>query len=164
MAFYVLKPEAAGDFGPNTIYIDMRARPILVKKFHYEFSCWQGDPIVEAVSCFIVTEAARDKITEIGATGASFGPVEVSTTYPFDIVCKGIELPTFYWLQITGKYGQDDFGFVVARGAYLVISDQVLGAFLELGMSHGQLVELEHWNGDDGTRYRRAREWVGGFE
>jgi hypothetical protein len=162
MKYYVLKPEAAGDFGPNTIFIDMRARPALVKKFHYEFSCWLGDPIVEAVTSFIVTEAARDKIIEMGATGAAFDSVEISTTYPFEVVCKGVQLPTFVWLQITGKYGEDDFGFVVERGAYLVISDRVLHAFLELGLHQGQLVELEHWKGDEGTQYRRAREWSGG--
>lgn len=82
MRYYVLEPEVAGNFGKHTIFVDQKARPPLVERFHYEFNIWLGDPILEAICCYIVTEPVRDKILSLDATGVSFGPVEVSTTYP----------------------------------------------------------------------------------
>jgi hypothetical protein len=65
MTYFVLDPEAAGGFGPATTG-DLRARPPLLEKFNYEFDVWLGDPLLEAVSTFIVTDRFRE--TSIGSS------------------------------------------------------------------------------------------------
>jgi putative Mn2+ efflux pump MntP len=60
MKWYVVEPEVAGGFGPNSI-LDPSVRPPLVTRFNYEFDVWLGDPILEAIGCFIVTQSLRRK-------------------------------------------------------------------------------------------------------
>lgn len=156
MAFFFLKPEVAGNFGSNTIFVDRKARPPLVKKLHYEFNVWMGDPIVETVCCYIVTETMRNVLVAMKATGASFEDVEVSTVYPFEEVCKGRTLPSFYWLKVSGVAGVDDFGYS-SHGAYLVVSERILDALIESGMSHCDLVELDNWKTGEETVFRQKK-------
>ena len=140
MKYYVLEPEVAGNFGGNTIFIDRSARPPLVKRFHYEFNVWLGDPILEAVCCYIVTESLRNQILSLEAVGVSFGPVEVSTTYPFHEVSKNRELPAFVWLQVNGRAGLDDFGYSLAHT--LVVSDRILNILRDAGMKHCDVADF----------------------
>lgn len=140
MKYYVLEPEVAGSFGGNTIFVDRKARPPLVERFHYEFNVWLGDPILEAVCCYIVTEPLRDQILLLEAAGMSFGPVEVSTTYPFDEVSRKRELPAFVWLQVNGRAGLDDFGYSSAHT--LVVSDRILNILRDAGMKHCEVADF----------------------
>lgn len=156
MAFFVLKPEVAGSFGSNTIFVDRKARPPLVEKLHYEFNVWMGDPIVETVCCYIVTEPTRNALVAMQVTGASFEEVEVSTVYPFEEVCKGHTLPSFKWLKVSGAAGVDDFGYS-SHGAYLVVSERILDTLIEAGMSHCDLVELDNWKGGKEAKFRQKK-------
>ena len=156
MRYYVLKPEVGGGFGPETTFVDRKARPPVIAKLHYEFNVWLGDPIVETVCIYIVTESVRDKIVAMRATGASFDPVVISTTYPFEEISKHRNLPAFVWLRVTGFGGHDDFGYGPSNDAYLVVSEPILDMFLESGMSHCDFIEMDEWKGEE-SPFRRTK-------
>lgn len=156
MNYHVLKPEVAGSFGPNTIFVDRKARPPLLKKLHYEFNVWLGDPILETVCCYIVTGQVRNKIIAMQATGASFDEVEVSTVYPFEEICRGCILPSFTWLKVTGLGGADDFGYT-SHDAFLVVYERVLDALVEAGMSHYEIAEFESWKDGKETPFLQGK-------
>jgi hypothetical protein len=142
--FYAIKPEVAGGAGPNTVFIDPRARPPLIEKFNYEFYGWLGDPILVTVCTFIVTEPVRDSLLAINATGVSFAHVEVSKSGEFQDLYPGRNLPPFVWMQVTGRSG-DDLSYTSDHA--LVVSESVLDILLKCGMSYGKFVELERWKG-----------------
>jgi hypothetical protein len=152
--FYALKAEVAGGVGPKTIFIDPRARPPLIEKFNYEFFGWSGDPILETVCSYIVTEPVRDRILAFNATGVSFGEVEVSKSGEFMDLYPSRELPPFVWLQMTGRAGDDISYYDHA----LVLSEPVLDILLDCGMSHGKFVELERWKGSRKKSSLRTRK------
>jgi hypothetical protein len=104
--------------------MDRSVHPPIVSRLHYEFAGWSGDVLLASFPCFIVTEDAMNKLLEIGATGARFADVEVTTTYPFREHYPDRQLPKFVWLQVTGRAGHDDFG--LARKIRLVISERTL--------------------------------------
>lgn len=139
MNYYVLDPEVAGGFGPNTIFADLSTRPPRVTRFHYEFDGWSGDPLVTTVCCFIVTESLKEKILALRATGVAFGEVEVSTSSEFEEFCPGVKLPKFVWLQVTGNAGEDDFGM---SRIDLVVSQRVLELLKNAGMAHCDIAEF----------------------
>ena len=140
MKYYALEPEVAGCFGDNTIFVDRMARPPRVTKFHYEFDVWLGDPLLEAVGCFIVLQSLQGKILMLGATGAAFGEVEVSASEDFEELCPGCRLPKFVWLQVPGRAGKDDFG--LSSQHLLVVSQPILDLFKDAGMSHCEITEF----------------------
>src|SRR5580704_16691696 len=76
MTYFILEPEVAGSFGPATAG-DLRATPPLIEKFNYEFDTWLGDPLLEALCTFIVTDRLKDRLIEARASGIAFGDVEV---------------------------------------------------------------------------------------
>lgn len=136
----MLEPEVAGGFGPGSV-LDHRLRPPRVEKFNYEFDVWLGDPLLEAVSCFIVTEDLGDKILAIRATGVAFGDVEISKSGEFEDLYGNRQLPKFVWLQVTGRAGQDDFG--LSRTHCLVVSEGILFLLKEEGMSHCDISDFD---------------------
>ena len=144
MAYYALEPEVAGGFGPNTVFLDVKARPPLIAKFNYEFDVWLGDPLLEAVGCYIVMETLREKIGTVQASGVSFGPVEISKSGQFQDLYPDVALPSFLWLQVTGNAGQDDFGLSrIASRTRLVVSGQILKILEEAGMSHCEIAPFD---------------------
>ncbi len=100
MKYYILEPEVAGGFGPNAILDDPSGHPPRVREFHYEFSGWLLDPLLETTGCFIVTESLKQKIEALQLTGMAFGQVEVSKSREFEDVYPDRELPSFAWLKI----------------------------------------------------------------
>jgi hypothetical protein len=139
MKYYALQPEVAGGFGPHSV-IDTKTRPLLITKFNYEFDVWLGDPLLEAVGCFIVTESLQTQIAAMNATGVSFGTVEVTRSGQFEDRYPGRQLPEFVWLKVLGKAGRDDFGLSPTHD--LVVSDRILHLFIEQGMSHSDIKEF----------------------
>ena len=109
MPYFILEPEVAGTLGPATTG-DLRARPPLLEKFNYEFDTWLGDPLLEALSTFIVTDGLKEALKEARASGVAFGDVEVTKAGIFLDLYGDRPLPAFSWLQITGRAGTDDFG------------------------------------------------------
>lgn len=160
MGYYVLKPEVAGGFGRDTIFGDRTARPPVIKRLHYEFRGWLGDPLLTAVACYIVTNKVRDKLVKMGATGVSFAEVEISTSDEFNewqLLHPGRSLPPFVWLQITGTAGSDDFGYTTSNGHCMVVSERVLDLLINCGMTHCKMVELEDWKGRTADNFRRQK-------
>ena len=137
MNYYLVEPEAPGGFGPNSFFFDVKARPPRIDRFDYEFDIWPRDPIVEAVACYIVTEALRERIAALHPTGVSFGPVDISRSGEFEDRYPNYELPKFVWLQVTGNAGQDDFGLSPTHS--LVVSERVLRVLKAAGMVHADI-------------------------
>ena len=90
MTYFVLEPEGASWFGPATTG-DLRARPPQIEKFNYEFDTWLGDPLLEALSTFIVTDHLKERLIEAHASGVAFGDVEVTKAGIFlDLYATGL--------------------------------------------------------------------------
>jgi hypothetical protein len=138
--YYALEPEVAGGFGPHSV-LNPKVRPLDVNRFHYEFDVWLGDPLLEAVGCFIVTEPLRQMIAEMHATGMSFGDVEISKSPQFDDLYPNRPLPDFVWLKVLGKAGRDDFGLSPNHG--LVVSERILNLLKGEGMSHSEITAFD---------------------
>jgi hypothetical protein len=138
MTYHIVEPEVAGGWGENTV-ADSSTHPPRVSKLHYRFDGWLGDAILESFPCYIATEEAKRKIETIGATGVQFADVEVSVSEQFKDLYGDRQIPKFRWLQILGKAGQDDFGILPAPDLRLVISDRILEALRQLGISHATI-------------------------
>ena len=140
MTYFILEPEAAGGFGPTTTG-NLRARPPLLEKFNYEFDVWLGDPLLEAVSTFIVTDRLKVRLIEAHATGVGFGDVEVTKSGIFLDFYGDRPLPPFSWLQITGRAGKDDFG--LSSSGYLIVSERMMNLLNAFGLKHCDVSEYD---------------------
>jgi hypothetical protein len=140
MTYFVLEPEVAGGFGPATTG-DLRARPPQLEKFNYEFDVWLGDPLLEAVSTFIVTDRLKDRLIEAHASGVAFGDVEVTKAGIFLDMNGDRPLPAFSWLQITGRAGKDDFG--LSSSGLLVVSERMMNLLKAFGLNHCDVSEYD---------------------
>ena len=141
MRYFSIEPEVAGSSEGDNSVMDRSVHPPIVSRLHYVFSGWSGDVLLTSFPCFIVTEDAMKKLVEIGATGARFADVEVTTTYPFREFYPDTKLPRFAWLQVTGQAGRDDFG--LARKIRLVVSERVLDALKRLQLTDALIEPFE---------------------
>jgi hypothetical protein len=140
MTYFVLEPEAAGMFGPATTG-NLRVRPPLLEIFNYEFDTWLGDPLLEALSNFIVTDRLKERLIEAHASGIAFGDVEVTKSDIFLDFYGDRPLPAFSWLQITGRAGKDDFG--LSSSGYLIVSERMMNLFKAFGLNHCDISEYD---------------------
>jgi len=143
--YFVLQPEVAGGTGPKTVFIDRCASPPAIAHLNYQFDGWLGDPILETVRSFIVTEPLKERLELVNASGISFAPVEVSKSGEFEDIYPNRDLPLFVWLQVHGQAGQDDFGYKPDH--VLVVSERILDILKESGMSNCDTTRLEDWKG-----------------
>ena len=140
MTYFILEPEVAGDFGPATTG-DWRARPPRFEKFNYEFDTWPCDPILEALSTFIVTDRLKERLIEAHASGVAFGDVEVTKAGIFLDLYGDRPLPAFCWLQITGRAGKDDFGLSSSRR--LVVSERMMNLLKAFELTYCEVSEYD---------------------
>src|SRR5579872_441205 len=140
MTYFTLEPEVAGGFGPTTKG-NLRGTPPRVEKFNYEFDVWLGDPLLEAVSTFIVTDRLKDRLIEAHASGIAFGDVEVTKSGEFLDLYGDRPLPAFSWLQITGRAGEDDFGLSSSR--HLIVSQRMMNLLKAFGLNHCDVSEYD---------------------
>ena len=140
MTYFVLEPEVAGGFGPATTG-NLKVRPPQLEKFNYEFDVWPGDPLVEAVRNFIVTDGLKDALIEAHASGVAFGDVEVTKSGIFLDMNGDRPLPAFSWLQITGRAGKDDFGLSSSR--LLVVSERIMNLLNAFGLKYCDVSEYD---------------------
>jgi hypothetical protein len=140
MTYFVLEPEVAGGFGPATTG-SLNVRPPQLEKFNYEFDVWPGDPLVEAVRNFIVTDGLKEALIEARASGVAFGDVEVTKSGIFLDMNGDRPLPAFSWLQITGRAGKDDFGRSSSRR--LVVSERIMNLLNAFGLNHCEVSEYD---------------------
>jgi hypothetical protein len=139
MRYFELEPEVGGFFGPASVVADVTKRPPIVSKFNYEFDTWLGDPILEALCAFIVTDDLKERLAAAGASGVSFGTVEITKSDIFEMLKPDFTLPAFSWLQVVGKPGADDFG--LSEAFMLVVSERILELLKQAGMKHCTIVE-----------------------
>jgi len=121
--YYYIEPEVSGGIGRSSI-IDTSFHPPIVKKLNFEFDGWLGDDLIETFPCFIVSENLKNRIHQSKLTGFKFNDVEITKSDTFNELYENKTLPNFYWLQITGKAGQHDFG--IASDFRLVVSSDAL--------------------------------------
>ena len=107
MRYFNVEPEVAGGLGSLTV-MDRSVHPPNVSRLHYRFDGWLGDVVLEAFPCFIVSEAAKEKLESLGATGALFDTVEITTSEQFQEMYPNRKLPLFAWLRVRGMPGQQD--------------------------------------------------------
>jgi len=141
MKYYILEPEVAGGLGQNAD-LDRSVHPPRVTRFHYQFDGWLGDPLLETVASFIVTDGLKEKIKTMQASGAKFGDVEISKSGEFEDFFPNRGLPQFAWLQVNGNAGRDDFG--LSRTHRLVVSERILDLLRTEGMSHCDISEFNN--------------------
>jgi hypothetical protein len=141
MTYFELEPEAAGMFGDATTG-DLRVRPPLIEKFNYEFDTWPHDPILEAISTFIVTDRLKEALIEAHASGVAFGDVETTRSGIFLDMNGDRPLPAFSWLKITGRAGTDDFG--LSSSGLLVVSERIMDLIKTFGLNYCGVSEYDH--------------------
>ena len=126
-----LEPEVAAAFGDGTV-LDTSVHSPRVHKLHLLFEGWLGDCLIECFPCFAVTTEARHGIESAGLSGVCLQDVLVSKSEQFEELYPRCQLPTFYWLQITGVAGQEDFG--IAEDYRLVVSSRALQVLQVFGL------------------------------
>lgn len=134
--FFLIKPEVAGNIADSD-FIDRSARPPIVQKLRYQFDGWSGDDLITSIATFIVTKRLRAGIEREGITGASFADVETSTSDQFKELYGEKQLPKFYWMQIKGKLGEDDFS--MSPKNRLVISLNALSLLKQFQISNAEV-------------------------
>lgn len=139
--FFLIEPEVAGGLGAHTV-IDRSVHPPVVQRLHFQLDGWLGDVVLESFPVFIVTEDVKRALLQIGATGVSFGGVEVTITDQFQQLYPDRRLPAFVWLKPEGKAGHDDIA--VAADGRLIISQRVLDLLQALGLSHALVEPLSN--------------------
>jgi len=127
--YYYVEPEISGGIGASSI-MDNSCHPPIVKKLNYEFDGWLGDDIIESFPCFVISEKLKIELEEHSLSGFSLDDVEITKSEKFTDLHPNKDLPTFYWLKISGKAGKDDFG--IAEDFRLVISEKTLSIFKKI--------------------------------
>ena len=122
MYFYI-ESEISGGLGENSV-IDTTVHPPIVSKLHYQFDGWSGDELLESFPCFIVTATLSKELEKERLSGFRLCSMEVSKSEQFHELYPGKILPHFYWLNITGAAGTDDFG--IAADHRLVVSKRAI--------------------------------------
>jgi len=137
---YYIEPEVSGSIGEKSI-IDNTSYPPLVKRLNYEFDGWLGDDIIESFPCFVVSEKLKIELEEHSLSGFSLDDVEITKSEKFTDLHPNKDLPTFYWLKISGKAGKDDFG--IAEDFRLVISEKTLSIFKKNKIDHADIEKFQ---------------------
>ncbi|MFN8816645.1 MAG: hypothetical protein ACK5ZV_07910 [bacterium] len=136
--FFTICPEVAGGFGENTI-LDRLSGRTRVHHLHYVFDGWMGDELLERTPCFIVTERLGREIEQAGLSGMKYDKVEVSTSEVCEELHPGLQLPSFLWLKVEGRPGEDDFG--IGSDLRLVVSTRALDLLKRNGVSEAERAE-----------------------
>jgi hypothetical protein len=145
MRYVCVIPEIAGEHGENSVF-DRSTTPFEVIKLHHVFSSWLGDAIVRGYRCYIVTTPAAAALQTGGMSGICFADVKISTDLEYDEAYPDRPVPSFVWLQIVGKPGQDDFG--MARNNHLVMSERASQILSPFGIEHALIAPFSQ---DDGV-------------
>lgn len=74
--------------------------------------------------CFAITGEAKQAVELAELSGEKFQHIRVSKLEQFNKLYPERQLPVFYWAQIVGIAGQDDFG--IAEDLRLVVSGHAL--------------------------------------
>jgi hypothetical protein len=69
MTYFILEPEVAGGWGPNTKFTRTPGKRVVIHHLNYEFDGRLGDELLESWPCFIVTQSLADRLKSSGLTG-----------------------------------------------------------------------------------------------
>lgn len=142
MSYFYIEPEVAGGIGDATV-LDTSVHPPLVSNLSYGFDTFPLDAILSGFPAYIVTDALKDSILQMGATGVAFDRTDVTTSATFDELKAQFHtdqyLPSFAWLKVSGQAGSDDFG--MGNDNRLVVSERVLALLQAHGIENA-LVEV----------------------
>jgi hypothetical protein len=105
---YQIYPEVAGNIA-NSEFIDVKARPPLIKKLVYEFDGWPDDDIITSIGIFIVTKKLKERIENENATGAIFDQVHTIVSEQFIQLHGDKGISIFYWLKVDEYNTKLDF-------------------------------------------------------
>lgn len=138
MKYFYLEPEVAGELGEHSL-IDTSVHPPHVFYLHYEFDGWLGDDLLQSFPCYIITERLKTAFDEVSPSGCIFAFAEVSKSEIFNELYPNRELPEFFWLQVIGRAGKDDFG--LSKDCRLVVSNKILQRLNDFNLHHCQVNE-----------------------
>lgn len=141
MSFYLLRPEVAGGWGPNT-KAHRQTHPPVVTHLHYEFEGWLGDDLLTTFPEFLVTEGLAQSLEQSALTGFRLGAVETSAGGMWEQMYEGRPLPECRWLKVTAAAGQADFGKTAL--ADLVVSQAGLDLLSSFSLKY---CEVRPWTG-----------------
>ena len=132
MKYYILEPEVPGHLDDNTPEKPSSEGPYAqyVDNLGIRIEGWMGDDLMTIDPCYIVTSVLRDALTVSALSGFEIDTVAVSLDKQllmFPDMAASWPIPKLYWLKITGKAGNDDFGLSPADApVMLVVSGQSL--------------------------------------
>jgi hypothetical protein len=133
MAFFILKPEDAGNRQPEP----GSEAPLCV------FDTWLGDDLVRALQphpLLLVTAALKSSLETLDApTGFRFGPARVERSLFFRAQRPRLQLPVFWELQVEGQAGRDDMGITADHS--LVVSQRALYLLVKHCIRQAQLAQ-----------------------
>jgi hypothetical protein len=141
LAFYLLKPEVAGGWGPNT-KAHRNTHPPVVTHLHYEFEGWLGDDLLTTFPEFIVTERLAAALEASKLTGFRLATVETSAGGMWEQLYDKRPLPQCRWLKVPGQAGKGDFGRTEL--AHLVVSQPALDLLRGFSIAS---CEVRPWTG-----------------
>jgi hypothetical protein len=140
-AYFALEPEVAGELGNGTV-IDHSVDPPAVLALEYQLSWgWQGDELLEAYPCFVVSERLAQALTSAEASGFELDDVVFSEDEQLaEIGASYGDLPSFRWLKVVGLARQDDVG--IGADKRLVVSRRALDALMPGIGNHCEITPL----------------------
>ncbi|QIB74196.1 hypothetical protein GL213_08730 [Halogeometricum borinquense] len=141
--YYTIEPEVAGQFGEKT-EMDRSVHPPDVTKLHYEFHGWLGDDLLTTVSNFVISEELKNTLSSSDLSGYEIDDVTISKSPQFEELHPDMELPEFYWMQIVGDAGQDDFG--ISDNNRLIISREALDLLETVSIEQAEVKEFDREN------------------
>lgn len=133
---YILEPEIAGGWGEGTV-ADTSCHPPKVSKLTYEFEGWQGDDLLAAFPCFIVSRRLAGLIENATLIGYTLAPVAITKSELFMDLHPDRELPAFKWLQMDGSAGADDFFIDTRRRP--VVSEAAFNIITQTNINHCEI-------------------------
>lgn len=141
MQYFVIEPEVAGGWGPNTRYHRKEGKPTVVEYLHYELQGWLGDKLLATSPCFIVTKELADDISRSNLTGVEFDDAEVSTSDAYKELDPNQVIPEFVRLNPTGTPLVTDFAST--EGNKLIVSKRALDVLQRAGLQHANVIDYE---------------------
>jgi hypothetical protein len=112
-----------------------------LEAIHYVFECWPSDDIGQSNRVIFITERLAEAIMKVEATGFRLKTCNAIKGEQFEIVSPAQEdFPRFYWLDVYGKAGVDDFG--ISSNLWLVVSERILNLLQDFSIERAQVARF----------------------
>ena len=147
MKYYILEPEVPGHLDDNTPKKSSSEGPYAqyVDNLGIRIEGWMGDDLMTIDPCYFVTSVLRDALTASALSGFEIDTVDVSfdkQLLMFPDMAASWPIPKLYWLKITGKAGNDDFGLSPADApVILVVSDRAMNLLQPFHLESCEILE-----------------------